>query len=161
MGSLAVRFNNWAAPGARHHGRVEDCPFCLPAIEPQIILSDAHCFAIWTRETPEGSAMVLPRAHRPTVFDLTEAEWLSTRRLLEELRSMVRMSHDPDGWNVGWNVDPVGGQSIPHAHCHLLPRYGDEPYAGRGIRAWLKNPANRPPRHGPAPQPPWAGRRHC
>jgi histidine triad (HIT) family protein len=131
----------------------------LPTIEPQIVLSDPHCYAIWTQETPEGSAMVLPRAHRATVFDLTDAEWMSTNRLLDELRSIVTQRHEPDGWNVGWNVDPVGGQSIPHAHCHLLPRYGDEPCAGRGIRAWLKDPANRPPRHGPAPAPLWRSHR--
>jgi diadenosine tetraphosphate (Ap4A) HIT family hydrolase len=134
---------------------VEDCPFCLPEIEPQIVLSDAHCYAIWTQETPEGSGMVLPRAHRPTVFDLTEDEWVSTRRLLDEFRALIMVRHHPDGWNVGWNVEPVGGQGIPHAHCHLVPRYGDEPYAGRGIRAWLKDPANRPARHGPARRPPW------
>jgi histidine triad (HIT) family protein len=69
--------------------------------------------------------MVPPRAHRQTVA---------------ELRSLIGRSHGPDGWNVGWNVDSVGGRSIPHAHCHLLPRYRDEPYTGRGIRAWLKDP---------------------
>jgi histidine triad (HIT) family protein len=128
---------------------MDDCPFCLPAIEPQIVVSDARCYAIWSRETPEGSAMVLPRAHRPTMFDLTVDEWVSTRRLLDELRALIVARHHPDGWNVGWNVEPVGGQSIPHAHCHLVPRYADEPYAGRGIRAWLKEPGNRPPRHRP------------
>ncbi|MFB4288808.1 HIT family protein [Nonomuraea sp. ATR24] len=55
------------------------------------------------------------------------------------------LPHAPDGWNVGWNVGPVGGQSVAHAHCHLVPRYAGEPFAGRGIRAWIKDPANRPP----------------
>jgi diadenosine tetraphosphate (Ap4A) HIT family hydrolase len=35
-------------------------------------------------------------------------------RIAEQLR--------PDGWNVGWNVRPVGGQSVAHAHCHLTLR---------------------------------------
>jgi diadenosine tetraphosphate (Ap4A) HIT family hydrolase len=37
-----------------------------------------------------------------------------------------------------WNVMPVGGQAIPHAHCHLAPRYKDGLYAGRGFRWWFK-----------------------
>lgn len=126
------------------------CPFCHPTVAPQVIRGDEHCFAIWTREPPVGSIMVLPRAHRETVFDLTAEEWQSTRQLLFELRQEVAAVFQPDGWNVGWNVLPAGGQSIPHAHCHLVPRYVDEPLAGRGIRSWIKDPSNRPARHLPA-----------
>jgi len=66
-----------------------ECPFCLPKIEPQLVLADRHCYAIWTRETPVGSAMVLPRAHRPTVFDLTDDEWRSTRHLLDRMKETI------------------------------------------------------------------------
>ncbi|GAA1411836.1 hypothetical protein GCM10009662_52900 [Catellatospora coxensis] len=102
---------------------------------------------MFTRDTgtPSGSAMVLPVAHRVTVFDLTEQEWASTARLLRGMKALIADRYGPDGWNVGWNVEPVGGQSIPHAHCHLVPRYAGEPLAGRGIRSWIKDPANRPP----------------
>jgi diadenosine tetraphosphate (Ap4A) HIT family hydrolase len=48
-----------------------NCPFCLPEVEHQIVLSDDHCFSMWTKESLEGSAMVLPRAHRVTMFDMT------------------------------------------------------------------------------------------
>ncbi len=126
---------------------MSDCPFCLPQVEPEIILSDEWCYTIWTVDTgnPVGSAMVLPRAHRETVFALTEQEWASTARLLSEMKELIFGQFQPDGWNVGWNVEPVGGQSVPHAHCHLVPRYAGEPFAGRGIRYWIKDPANRPP----------------
>lgn len=63
----------------------------------------------------------------------------------------VLETHQPDGWNVGWNVGPVGGQIMDHAHCHLVPRYRDERYAGKGLRWWLKQPENALPserRHG-------------
>jgi diadenosine tetraphosphate (Ap4A) HIT family hydrolase len=91
--------------------------------------------------------MVLPRAHRRTIFDLTADDWDGTRHLLADVRELVVERHCPDGFNVGWNVETVGGQSVMHAHCHLIPRYHDEPYAGRGLRAWLKDPLNRPTRH--------------
>jgi len=49
----------------------------------------------------------------------------------------------PDGYNVGWNCGTVGGQIAMHTHMHVIPRFRQEPYAGRGIRYWLKQPANR------------------
>jgi hypothetical protein len=30
-----------------------------------------------------------------------------------------------------------------HAHLHVIPRFADEPLAGRGIRYALKQPTNR------------------
>jgi diadenosine tetraphosphate (Ap4A) HIT family hydrolase len=51
--------------------------------------------------------------------------------------------YHPDGYNVGWNCGTVGGQIDMHAHMHVIPRFRQEPYAGRGIRYWMKQPANR------------------
>jgi diadenosine tetraphosphate (Ap4A) HIT family hydrolase len=28
-------------------------------------------------------------------------------------------------------------------HLHVIPRFADEPLAGKGIRHWIKQPANR------------------
>ncbi len=49
----------------------------------------------------------------------------------------------PDGYNAGWNVGAVGGQHVMHAHLHVIPRFRDEPLAGRGIRSHLKVVENR------------------
>jgi histidine triad (HIT) family protein len=126
-----------------HSDATPDCPFCPPTVTAEVVLSDDVCLAMWTRELPMGSAMILPIAHRETPFDLTDAEWQSTKGLLEEMRRLVEHSSSPDGWNIGWNVGVVGGQAIPHAHCHLIPRYRSELYAGRGIRWWFKQPQNQ------------------
>ncbi len=123
------------------------CPFCDPPPE-QLIVVDGPCYAMWTGGAPEGSVMVLPLAHKETPFDLNGEEWEATKRLLCLVRDRVDDLHQPDGWNVGWNVQAVGGQSIPHAHCHLIPRYSDEPFAGRGLRWWIKGDDNRRPRTG-------------
>ena len=44
---------------------------------------------------------------------------------------------------MGWNCGAVAGQTVFHAHLHVIPRYAGEPYAGKGIRHWLKQEANR------------------
>jgi histidine triad (HIT) family protein len=118
------------------------CPFCAPANE---IAGSELCYAIWTDGPPVGGAMVLPRAHRETVFELTADEWRATHELLARVRAIVDERHRPDGYTVGWNVGEVGGQSIAHAHCHLVPRWADEPHAGKGLRWWIKQPENRRP----------------
>ena len=123
---------------------MDTCAFCAPLVH-EVIRDDGLCFALWTGELPLGSAMILPREHREAPWDLTPAEWTATQGLLRDVMRLVEDRFHPDGWNVGWNVRPVGGQSVPHAHCHLIPRYRDEPYAGRGLRWWFKSTANARP----------------
>lgn len=122
----------------------DDCPFCsMP--DDEVVAQEGPCFAIWTGEQPEGSAMVLPVEHRLAPWDLTDTEWAATQTLLRSMMESVCSLHSPQGWNVGWNVGAIGGQSVPHAHCHLIPRYADEPFAGRGLRWWFKHAANSRP----------------
>jgi diadenosine tetraphosphate (Ap4A) HIT family hydrolase len=120
------------------------CPFCQPS-EEEVLLRHGRVYAMWTQEPPLGSAMVVPVAHRATPFDLSNDEWSATVELLHRVREIVAEQHRPDGWNVGWNVGEVGGQSIPHAHLHVVPRYADEPFAGRGLRWWIKSSENARP----------------
>jgi diadenosine tetraphosphate (Ap4A) HIT family hydrolase len=56
---------------------------------------------------------------------------------------MLDQKFRPDGYNLGWNCGIVGGQEVFHAHLHIIPRFKDEPYAGRGIRYWLKQESNK------------------
>jgi histidine triad (HIT) family protein len=121
-----------------------DCAFCS-LTDDEIVARNGPCFAIWTRDQPEGSAMVLPVQHRAAPWELTQDEWAATQNLLRSMMEQVSARHSPDGWNVGWNVGQVGGQSVPHAHCHLIPRYADEPFATRGLRWWFKHPDNTRP----------------
>ena len=90
-----------------------------------------------------GSGVIIPVRHAETVFDLTPAEVGATFVLLEQVKAWMDERYRPDGYNVGWNCGTVGGQIAMHAHMHVIPRFRQEPYAGRGIRYWLKQPANR------------------
>jgi diadenosine tetraphosphate (Ap4A) HIT family hydrolase len=123
-----------------------NCPFCLVNNdeEQQVVLSNDHCmFLQKPQEVLIGSGVIVPRRHCETVFDLTEEEWHNTLQLLRVVKDYLDERYCPDGYNVGWNVGQVGGQEIFHAHLHVIPRYGDEPLAGKGIRYWLKQPENK------------------
>lgn len=99
------------------------------------------------RATLPGSGLIVPYAARPTVFDLTPEEWTATFELLQQAKAYIDERHQPDGYNVGWNSGRVAGQTVPQVHLHVIPRFADEPRAGRGIRWYLKQPENRRPGH--------------
>lgn len=89
------------------------------------------------------SGVIIPVAHRETVFDLTSEEIEATFHLLKKVKSYMDREFRPDGYNVGWNCGKVAGQHVFHAHLHVIPRFKEEPLAGMGIRTYLKSDANR------------------
>lgn len=122
-----------------------ECPFCPPALGvAQVVLENAHCLFLQRAEPVlAGSGIIIPRHHRETVFDMTEEEWQATFDLLQRARAWIDQEHAPDGYNVGWNCGSVAGQEVLHVHLHIIPRFRDEPLAGKGIRYWLKQEGNR------------------
>ena len=120
------------------------CPFCDISDSEQVLIEGDLLFFMSTADPVlVESGMILPRAHRETVFDLTEDEWAESFTFLAEVKKYLDEKYSPDGYNVGWNVGSSGGMSIPPSHMHVIPRFDDEPLAGKGIRNQLKQPENR------------------
>lgn len=57
--------------------------------------------------------------------------------LADEAKAMLVLKFTPDGYNLGLNVGAIAGQTVPHVHLHLIPRYAgdvDQPRGGvRGV----------------------------
>lgn len=120
-----------------------DCPLCDPS-ESDIVIENRNClFTQKHQPVLVGSGLIIPRAHRETIFHLTREEWDDTFELLSQAKILLDETYGPDGYNIGWNCGAVAGQEIFHAHMHVIPRHADEPFAGRGIRWWLKQEGNR------------------
>ena len=124
-----------------------DCPYCQTAdLAPLIVMRNDLTLFIQD-ERYQGalkhSGVIIPIAHRPTVFDLTEGELVATFRLLADVKRWMDEQFRPTGYNVGWNCGETGGQTLFHAHMHVIPRFDREPLAGQGIRSLLKSDANR------------------
>ncbi len=90
-----------------------------------------------------GSGIIAPLEHRCSPFELSPEEWRATYDLLVAAKQVVAERWRPDGYTVGWNVGAAAGQEIFHAHLHVIPRFDDEPQAGRGIRWTIKQTSNR------------------
>ena len=123
------------------------CIFCnLKDIKGNILFENEQCICIELSEKVLiGSCLIIPKAHKITVFDLDDEEWCATKKLVDEVKLYLDSKYKPDGYNVGWNCGEVGGQTVFHAHLHIIPRYADEPFAGRGIRNWIKREENMRP----------------
>jgi len=119
------------------------CPFCQPEAQTKALLESKHnlYIASWDKVLL-GSGMIITKQHRETLFDVTEEEFVDSYHLLHEVKKMLDEQLHPDGYNVGWNCYPVGGQTVAHVHMHIIPRYQDEPMAGKGIRHHLKQIEN-------------------
>ena len=81
------------------------CPFCEPQVKDlPIVERNEHCLAIDVAdEILAGSRIIVPRQHRTTPFELTEAEITATFELLRAAKSEIDSALSPDGYNIGWN----------------------------------------------------------
>lgn len=82
-----------------------------------------------------GHALIIPKRHVADYFDLTEDEVVAMQALLREVKAIVEKRFNPDGYNIGVNVNAAAGQSVFHVHMHLIPRYkGDVENPKGGVR---------------------------
>lgn len=91
------------------------CPFCL--LDPARILAEDALVVIYKDGFPvsPGHTVILPRRHFATLFGATPWEQSAL------LAALGR----------------AGGQSVPHPHIHLIPRYlGDKEDPRGGVR-WV------------------------
>jgi len=115
----------------------ELCPFCtLP--ESRVVAASAHGLVIRDAyPVSPGHTLVIPKRHMGSFFELTPAERSDLLALLDQAREELQVSLHPDGFNIGINDGPAAGQTVPHLHIHLIPRYrGDQTDPRGGVR-WI------------------------
>jgi len=113
------------------------CAFCtLP--ESRII--DASEYGVVIRDgfpISPGHTLVMPKRHIGSFFDLNADEREDLMALLERAKVVTDAEFKPDGYNIGINDGPAAGQTVPHLHIHLIPRYkADLPDPRGGVR-WI------------------------
>jgi diadenosine tetraphosphate (Ap4A) HIT family hydrolase len=113
------------------------CPFCTLA-DSRIVASND--FALVIRDgfpISPGHTLIIPRRHIGSFFELTGGERTSLLVLLDQAKEDLDGKFQPDGFNIGINDGAAAGQTVPHLHIHLIPRYlGDRPDPRGGVR-WI------------------------
>ena len=83
----------------------------------------------------EGHCIIIPHRVYSNYFDSTEDEVIGLQKLVVETKKLLDKKYHPDGYNVGINCGEDGGQTVPHVHIHLIPRYtGDVEDPRGGVR---------------------------
>jgi len=126
-----------------------DCVFCEELALGNTVAELGHAVALRDRfPVTEGHTLVIPRFHVADLFDLPDEAVGDIWRLLKSLREQLNRD-DPTirGYNLGVNSGVVAGQTVPHAHVHLIPRRkGDTPEPRGGVRGVIPGQMSYAPR---------------
>jgi len=57
--------------------------------------------------------------------------------LLTSAKMQLDLEHGASGYNIGINDGPAAGQTVPHLHIHLIPRYPGDRVDPRGGVRWI------------------------
>ena len=74
----------------------------------------------------KGHLLVVPKAKAATLSDLPDEAAAYVGSLLPRLCRAVRQATGADGLNVIVNHGEVAGQTVPHVHWHIIPRFKND-----------------------------------
>jgi ATP adenylyltransferase len=80
-----------------------------------------------------GHTLIVPRRHVADLFQLSDDELRDVWHLVKTVREEL-LGEDSTiaGFNIGVNSGAVAGQTIPHAHVHIIPRRSGDTADPRG-----------------------------
>jgi diadenosine tetraphosphate (Ap4A) HIT family hydrolase len=115
-----------------------------PFLNKKIILENKHSFSIMDGfPVSKGHSLVIPKREVFSIFELNKEEYLDCFLLLKLLREKLHTDFSCDGFNIGINNGEVAGQTVSHAHIHIIPRYkGDIKSPRGGVRNIIPNNSN-------------------
>jgi len=74
----------------------------------------------------DGHTLVVPRAHVGTIEALDDAAADDLFRLVRRLADPVRRAVGAAGTTIGVNNGEATGQTVPHVHVHIVPRWPND-----------------------------------
>jgi diadenosine tetraphosphate (Ap4A) HIT family hydrolase len=111
------------------------CPFCNYDPERIWLQNEVGIAILDAFRVTDGHVLVIPRKHVECLFDLTLAEQAALWRFVGEVRGYLSQELQPNGFNIGLNDGKAAGQTVMHAHIHIIPRrFDDDPDPRGGIR---------------------------
>lgn len=116
----------------------EACPFCQRIAQDDVTHQSEHAVAFPDAyPIAPGHTLICPRPHVESVFELHDAQWTGLWLLVRAVQRTSSSTQAADGWNIGVNSGGAAGQTVEHAHVHLIPRtIGDVPDPRGGVR-WI------------------------
>lgn len=115
----------------------DNCPFCTlkynrVTAETGLTLTLRDGFPV-----SPGHTLIIPRRHVGSFFEVTDAERNELMTAIAQAKQDLDSESGPDSYNIGINDGPAAGQSVPHLHIHLIPRYSGDLKEPRGGVRWI------------------------
>ena len=85
----------------------------------------------------ERHSLIVPGVHVASLFALELEIQESLWKLVTEVRNRLNEEFQPDGFNIGVNDGEAAGQTVMHAHIHVIPRWIDDVADPRGGVRWI------------------------
>jgi len=104
--------------------KVGDCLFCSSEFYSQekIICESDDWYAVYDGfPVVEGHTLIIPKKHIQSIFELSDISTLFS--FIKEVKNILDKKYSPSGYNLGINDGEHAGQTIPHLHIHMIPRY--------------------------------------
>lgn len=123
------------------------CLFCLDRLKNRLVAEYGSMWAIEDgHPVTEGHLLIIPKRHAPDWLALTEQESRDADALVRILcRRLAQANSCIPGLNIGMNCGASAGQTVFHAHIHLIPRRdGDTPNPQGGVRGVIPAKMNYP-----------------
>ena len=109
---------------------MSDCLFCrivAGEIPAEVVARTRDVVAFLdVQPLADGHVLVVPVAHQATVEDLEPAQADALFRVVVQLAGPVRDAVDAAGTTIGVNNGEATGQTVPHVHVHIVPRWPDD-----------------------------------
>jgi diadenosine tetraphosphate (Ap4A) HIT family hydrolase len=104
------------------------CPFCAIQNDRTLLESEHGVAVVDAFPVAEGHTLVVPWRHVSSIYELSTDEQIGIWKLVGRVREQLRTRLAPDGFNIGFNDGVAAGQTVMHAHVHIIPRWnGDVP----------------------------------
>ncbi len=114
-----------------------ECPFCDVPPESIYAMSE-HAFAIRDNyPVARGHMLVIPNIHAASIFAHNASVQADVWHLVANVRADLQSQLNPDGFSVGLNDGQAAGQTVHHAHVHIIPRFHGDVDDPRGGIRWL------------------------
>ncbi|QHG15988.1 HIT family protein [Nostoc sp. ATCC 53789] len=112
------------------------CIFCNPHKTLRLLTESATAYAIFDGyPISKGHILIIPKRHVSSYFELLFKEQSACWFMVNKVQEILKNEFEPDGFNVGMNINRAAGQNIMHASIHIIPRYkGDTVSTKSGIR---------------------------
>ena len=115
----------------------KNCPFCSI---PQDRIIDSNEMGFVIRDgfpISPGHTLIIPKRHVSSFFEISQEERESLLKLLDQAKKVTDQEFKPDSYNIGINDGAEAGQTVPHLHIHLIPRFKDDQEDPRGGVRWI------------------------